>query len=135
MNVYVRQNNNDLLKYLTDEEIASLEILTEKVELAPNELISLDPGTVNVVVRGIINIVPPKSDKTFMTISAGEVFGEEKLFQNVWSLAYKSETQTVFIKYNLDFSLISDNENVKARLHAAINDSLAEKLIRLTHNT
>lgn len=133
MNIYVRQNNNDLLKYLTEDEIATLKLHSEKVELSPLEVISLDQGTVNVVERGILNIIPPKSEKAFMTISAGEIFGEEKLFQNEWSLTYKSETQTVFIKYQLDFSIISDNSKIKAKLQAAINDSLSEKLIRLTH--
>jgi hypothetical protein len=133
MNIYVRKNNNDLLKYLTEAEIASLTLPSDKIEVAPVQSIELYQNSVNVVERGIINIVSPNDGKTIMTISAGEIFGEEKLFQKEWSLSYQSETQTVFRTYHLDFSKVSDKATLRAKIQAAINDSLSEKLIRLTH--
>lgn len=135
MNVYVRNNNNDLLKYLSEEEIKSVTLPSIKIEASPNQLMNLDKKTVNVLERGIINVISPKTGKLINTLSPGEIFGEELLFQNEWCLSYITETQTVFIKYQLDFSEVSDNPNIVAKIHAAINDSLAEKLMRLTQAT
>lgn len=135
MNVYIRQNNNDLLKYLNQKEVEELKLKSQKVEQSRDEEIQAVTGNVNIIERGIVNIVSPKTGRIVMTLSEGEVFGEEKLFQNEWSLFYKTETQTVFIKYELDFAVISKSNKIKAKLHAAINDSLAEKLMRLTQDS
>ena len=135
MNVYIRQNNNDLLKYLSEKEVKELELKSQKVEQSPDEEIKIVTGNVNIIERGIVNILSPKTGRIVMTLSEGEVFGEEKLFQKEWSLLYKTETQTVFTKYQLDLAVISESNKIKAKLHAAINDSLAEKLMRLTQDS
>ena len=120
MNVYVRQNNNNLLKYLTESEIASLEFHSEKVELSPNEFISLDKGTVSVVERGIVNLVSPKNEtipayllwdamatyainkKWDMQFNVSNLTNEEYVAGCDWGTCYYGESRrmTATVNYN-----------------------------------
>ncbi len=134
MNIYVRKNNNDLFKFLTQKEIESLPCHNETYEYSPQEFVNIKSGIVNVVKRGIVNVISQKTGKVVMSLSEGEIFGEEKLFQKDWSLIYQCETQTVINQHSVDLENTSVSNNLRAKIHAALNDSLSEKLIRLSHN-
>lgn len=134
MNIYIRKNNNDLFKYLTKEEIESLPCQKETIEFSPQEHIDIEGGVVNIVKRGIINIISQKTGNTFMTLSEGEIFGEERLFQDKWSLNYQCETQTVVVKHFINLTNPEIDSKIKAKINAALNDSLSEKLIRLSQD-
>jgi len=131
MNIYTRKNNNDLLKFMTQEEIASLPCQTHTHEYSPQELIEIKTGVVNIITRGIVNIISPSTRQNIMSLSEGEIFGEEKLFQTEWSLNYQCETHTLLLQYTIDFEKMTIDNKLQAKFNAALNDSLAEKLIRL----
>lgn len=135
MNIYVRKNNNDFLKFLTKDEIDSFPCQSEIKEYRPQENILIKGGTVNLVTRGLVNIISQKTKRIIMTLSEGEMFGEEMLFQAEWSLICQCETQTVIQQYAVDLSNMQIDNVILSKIHAAINDSLAEKLIRLTQDS
>jgi CRP-like cAMP-binding protein len=138
MNIYIRTQDNDLMKYLSDQQAVALLAKCEKQQLKPGEYVYSDkhaPDCFIMVLEGELELKKP--DGTAIgNVFAGEVEGEISFIEPMATPYY---LQAVKASAILKLSYASMRDFIKAdpdhaaRIHAAINDSICLKIIRLTH--
>jgi CRP-like cAMP-binding protein len=141
MNIFVRQNDNDLLKYLSDAEAQKLKKI-ERQQTIENKEKVLAEGAENrdiyLVAEGILEVT--KLDSTgeeiiFDTVYEGEIIGEMNFIQpgkSIFGVRAKGKTIVASYTYDVLSDLMTKNKHLAAKIFAAINDSLADKNIRIT---
>ncbi len=131
MNIYVRKNSVDLFKYLSKEEIEDLNFNIERIEVNSNCRIEILKDSVYIIKKGLVTISLEEDKKEVMTLSEGEIFGEESVFENETFLSYFSETSVDLERISLNLSILEESNSMNSKINAALNDSLVEKLIRI----
>lgn len=126
MNIFIRQQDSDLFKYLDDSELNLMVSRCQCRALAIGESIS-DPKGIVMLYKGILE----KIDSTGSVL--GRLYPGEIDFEIdiPHTLRAVTASQTSILKY--DELELSDMPQISAKIQAAINDSLCLKIIRLTH--
>ncbi|MCB5252696.1 MAG: hypothetical protein RBR69_09585 [Candidatus Cloacimonadaceae bacterium] len=130
MNIYIRQQDNDLFKYLSDEEYQTLKAkcIVRKLKLG-EELTHQEISGIVMLESGILQRLSP--NKT----ACGQLFPGEIDFELSEALPYTLKAVTasqISILSYIQKEQLTD-PLLCTKLEAAINDALCLKIIRLTH--
>jgi CRP-like cAMP-binding protein len=140
MNIYVRQNDNDLLKYLNIKEFNEVAKFQRRINLKAGEQLFLcgDIGRdIYFIEEGVLEIsnFNPNSGEITLDFFEGEIIGEIAFTADVkrqFDVFAKSNAKLQVYPAKDIMILMNKNYHLAAKLNAAINDSLAEKNIRIT---
>ncbi|MDY0151711.1 MAG: cyclic nucleotide-binding domain-containing protein [Candidatus Cloacimonas sp.] len=154
MNIYIRSQDCDLFKYLDDEQCANLTAKTETVQLAANEFVfgmisdedsaeaaGLQAGNSRsaecfvIVEQGELEL-KTTSGRSIGNIFPGEIYGEEGFMDGKSKplcLKALQPCKLRLLAYKQVHEFVSLSADNAARTHAAINDTLCLKIIRITH--
>ena len=141
MNIFIRQNDNDLLKYLDADELNKIKPFRKIIEFKNNEKIfsSEDKGRdIYLVAEGLLEIFDTNSkgkEIIFDTFYEGEIIGEVNFAISIkrhFSARAKGKTKVICYPYKQLTDLMRKDEIIAAKVNAAINDSMADKNIRIT---
>ncbi len=142
MNIFVRENDNDLLKYLCSTELEIVRKI-ENVNIYENEKILLQVGDkaeeLYVVVNGTIKTrIPGEDMDNPLEIGRsyeGEIVGE-LLFcthsESPFEIAVSPNSTICRYSFKDLFMIMERDYQISSKILAAINDSLSEKVIKLT---
>lgn len=135
MNIYVRSQDNDLLKYLNDEAQRQIEKQCKILRLnVGDSIIQSEIQAIVIVKKGSLSRLTVL-EKKIGSVYPGEIDYEAGLFTDLplnYFLRAKTTSEIMVCPYFIIQNL-SDAE-IQARIQAAINDSLSLKLGRLTHD-
>lgn len=135
MNIYVRSQDNDLLKYLNDEAQRQIEKQCKILRLnVGDSIIQSEIQAIVIVKKGSLSRLTVL-EKKIGSVYPGEIDYEAGLFTDLplnYFLRAKTTSEIMVCPY-LIIQNLSDAE-IQARIQAAINDSLSLKLGRLTHD-
>ena len=141
MNIFVRKNDNDLLKYLDPSEIIKVQQFQSILEHNDAEVIFSinDKGRdIYLVISGSLELWVQKNENEKIiidTIYEGEFVGELNFAINLrrhMNLSTKGKTSLIKYPYSPLSKLMKKEPKIAAKIHAAINDSMADKNIRIT---
>ncbi|MCD4650449.1 MAG: cyclic nucleotide-binding domain-containing protein [Candidatus Cloacimonetes bacterium] len=140
MNIYVRTNDNDLLKYLSSQELDKVRTIEEKLELHPGQhLIMPDILTrdIYVITEGVVELWTPDCKQQPVVIAVryeGELIGHLSYITKLPPVLTATAKGLVkAIKYSEEkLAQLMKNPNISAKIEAALNDSLAEQQIFYT---
>ncbi|MCD4819285.1 MAG: cyclic nucleotide-binding domain-containing protein [Candidatus Cloacimonetes bacterium] len=141
MNIFVRKNDNDLLKYLNTDEMTKVQPFQSILEYNDDEIIFSinDKGRdIYLVIVGSLELWVQKNENekiTIDTIYEGEFVGELNFAINLrrhMNLSTKGKTRLIKYPYSQLSKLMKKEPQIAAKIHAAINDSMADKNIRIT---
>ncbi len=139
MNIYIRQQSKDLCKYFDDDEVGLLTKVT-KVETYDKDTVIIEAGLVPdyliVLVEGELALKARDTERVLAKIHEGEMVNECFYFTNQAATYSLSTCQKSILAkvYFTDIDDLCDQSPLfAAKLHAAMNDSLCLKIIRLTH--
>ncbi len=134
MNIFVRTQESDLFKYLSDAEMDILLPKCEKRDLASGEI--LEPSAtaaVLVLLSGKLDRMASNEHK-IGGLFPGETDLEAGLFTEEalpYHLVSKGQSSILLCPYEVILGL--PQATIKAKIQAAINDTLCLKIVRLTH--
>jgi len=138
MNIYIRTQNDDLFKYLSDQQSEALAAKCEKQHLKAGEYVYTDkhaPDCLIMVLEGELELKKPNGI-SIGNIFPGEVDGEA-FFIQPGSVPYYLQAAKDSLVLKLPYAALRDfiaqNSEQASRIQAAINDALCLKIIRLTH--
>ncbi len=140
MNLFTRLNDNDLLKYLSPNEVEELEKIAiyktfEKGEIIFNigdsncDIFCIKTGALEAYVLDSNNNVA-----VFDTFYRGEMAGEINLTfkKRKYSLRVKFLSEVMIFPFKELKKIVRENAEIGAKLLAAVNDILTIKNIQLT---
>jgi len=141
MNIFLRENDNELLKYLNAQEVKQVEKIAQ-TELYRSGSFILEERDKNrdifVIKRGSVSICfinEEKNEKRITTLFTGETFGEINFIIPVQRTAYVKALEEVEITrypfYDL-LQLLKNDVSICAKICASLNDSLAKRVVRTT---
>ncbi len=136
MNIYIRTQDNDLFKYFPDQDYASVMAKAEPNFYKAGEIIceaGTTPDSFIMVQEGELELF---SGHSIGNIFPGEFCGELFFLSpepSPFTLRAAKDSYVQKIKFGDLREAMEDNPELLARLHAALNDSLCLKIIRLTH--
>lgn len=134
MNIFIRSQENDLFKYLSDANLSKLMAECEQKSLKAGELV--DPETypaILIVLTGKLTRYSSSGRKTG-EVFPGEIDLEAGLFAEEalkYQLKSNGPSEILLCPYAVIQSITEPE--IQAQIQAAINDSLCLKLARLTH--
>ena len=138
MNIYIRTQDNDLCKYLNDADTSLLLGQCTLKELKIGEYLfppEQSPDCLVMVESGRLDKVST-SGKRIGCIFCGEIDGEVYFLNTSeppYHLIAHSATRVMLLSFDAIAGFIGNDAERGARLHAALNDSICLKIIRLTH--
>lgn len=141
MNIFIRKNDDDLLKYLDADEINNIKSFRKIIELKDNETIfsSGDKGRdIYLVAEGLLEIFDTNSkgrEIVIDTISEGEIIGEVNFaiaIKRHFSIRSKGKTKVICYPYKQLTDLMRREPIIATKINSAINDSMTDKTIRIT---
>ena len=138
MNIYIRTQNRDLMKYLSDEESSTLLSLCKPKRVAAGESILVageEPQHFILLEAGELLIKKPGGEaigKLFPGEMEAEAFYIQK-GSSPYSVFAARDSELLLLSYEDLRGLTQENPELLARTEAAINDSMCLKIIRLTH--
>jgi len=141
MNIFIRENDNELLKYLNAQELKQVEKIAKKESYKTGSFI-LEERDKNrdifVIKKGSVSICfidEDKNEKYITTLFTGETFGEINFIIPVQRTAYVKALEDVEISrfpyYEL-LQFLKDDVSICAKICASLNDSLAKRVVRTT---
>ena len=141
MNIFVRENDNELLKYLNAQELQKVEKIA-KMESYKSGSFILEERDKNrdifVISKGSVSICfidEEKNEKRITTLFTGETFGEINFIIPVQRTAYVKALEDVeiarFPYYEL-VQFLKEDISICAKICASLNDSLAKRVVRTT---
>ena len=141
MNIFLRENDNELLKYLNTKEVKQVEKIA-KTELYKSGSFILEEGDKNrdifVIKKGSVSICfvdQENNEKRVTSLFTGETFGEINFIIPVQRTAYVKALEDVeitrFPYYEL-LQFLKDDVSICAKICASLNDSLAKRVVRTT---
>jgi len=141
MNIFPRENDNELLKYLDAQEVKQVEKIgqTELYKAGSFILEERDKNRdIFVIKKGSVSICfidEEKNEKRITTLFTGETFGEINFIIPVQRTAYVKALEDVEITrfpfYEL-LKFLKDDVSICAKICASLNDSLAKRVVRTT---
>ena len=141
MNIFVRKNDNDLLKYLDENEMKQVEQYRRIKEFRDGELVfsHQEKGRdIYLIIEGTLQVWMPKNENEKIiidTIFEGEFVGELNFaiaIRRHLNLSAKGKTKVIIYPFAQLSKLMKKKPLIAAKIHAAINDSMADKNIRIT---
>ncbi len=145
MNIFIRKNDDDLLKYLDADEINNIKPFRKIIELNNNDInndiifSSGDKGKdIYLVAEGLLEIFDTNSkgkEIVIVTLYEGEIIGEVNFAISIkrhFSVRAKGKTKVICYSYKQLTDLMRKEKIIAAKINAAINDSMADKTIRIT---
>jgi len=140
MNIYIRTNENDLLKYLNQDELLNIQKLEKMTDFQPSQMINEDQDykeNIYVIKTGSVKITynTGKKSRTIDECHDGEIIWLTNLFNDHdLSITINALIPTSCHKYNLQelSQFMLNNPSIASKIQAALNDSQCEKLIRIT---
>ncbi len=141
MNIFIRENDNELLKYLNAQELKQVEKIAKKESYKTGSFI-LEERDKNrdifVIKKGSVSICfidEDKNEKYITTLFTGETFGEINFIIPVQRTAFVKALEDVEISrfpyYEL-LQFLKDDVSICAKICASLNDSLAKRVVRTT---
>ena len=138
MNIYIRKQNIDLFKYLSDDSVAILTQQLVSQSIKARETV-FDCGDkldyIVILQQGELESISPGGNEVGK-IFPGEISGEASFLvasDAPFTLRALRDSQILKISFRDLDSFIAANPENGARIHAAINDTLCQKIIRITH--
>jgi CRP-like cAMP-binding protein len=139
MNIFARTNDDDLLKYLNEEERISIAPASEIMTFQPGEVIVTAGDRTRdlfIIRKGSASVVlSDDHEKMVFELTERDLIGEINFVLPVRrSATVKALTELVAIRYdyNKTMAFLNDNLVMAAKVFAALNDILAGKLIKTT---
>lgn len=138
MNIYIRNQDNDLFKYLSDLQVRSMDANCVEEQLQPGEVIYTAtelPDSCIMLVSGQLELRRPDGSNLAF-VYPGEIECEYGYFDaspTGYELLAVKPSAIKKISYHALKYIIQSDPEVGARIHAAMNDTLCLKIIRLTH--
>jgi CRP-like cAMP-binding protein len=138
MNIYIRRQEIDLFKYLSDEDTASLMKEAENCTIPAREHVfsyNTKPEYLVVLLEGELEIIGP-TGKSIGCIFPGEISGEACFLSGstaIYALRAVQDSRILKISFAALERFIAASPENGAIIHAAINDTLCLKIIRVTH--
>lgn len=138
MNIYIRAQDNDLLKYLNDQQCEALLAKCEKLQIKAGENVFGDkhiPDYFIMLQQGELELKQTESG-SIGNVFPGEVEAEAGFIEpapSPYFLQAVKDSTILKLPYGVMRAFIVEKPELRARIHAAINDSLCLKIIRLTH--
>ncbi|HNX02117.1 MAG: cyclic nucleotide-binding domain-containing protein [Candidatus Cloacimonas sp.] len=138
MNIYIRSQDSDLFKYLSDAQYAQIFSQTESIELKPAEVI-LEKGSLPdsfiILQEGELEL----TGKQYLgSLFPGEYYGEIfylESFPSPLEIKAVKPCRVLKLKFSALNEFIAGDPDLAARIQAAVNDSLCLKIIQLTHGS
>lgn len=139
MNIFARTNDDDLLKYLNEEELNKISVTSEIMTFQPGEVIVTE-GDRNrdlfIIRKGFASVVLSEDiEKVVCELHERDLIGELNFVLPVRrSATVKALTELEVIRYDykMTMALLADNLTMAAKFFAALNDILAIKVIKTT---
>ncbi|PKN73324.1 MAG: hypothetical protein CVU50_03250 [Candidatus Cloacimonetes bacterium HGW-Cloacimonetes-3] len=138
MNIYIRSQETDLFKYLSDESTAFLMKEAVSQTVSARECVfhhGTRPEYIVILVSGELEIVSP-AGRIIGYVHPGEISGEACFTDGTASLyTLRAYYDSLILKISfatLEKFMSATPEN-GARIQAALNDSLCLKIIHVTH--
>ncbi len=141
MNLFTRQRDNDLLKYLNNDEAVLIKEIASEVNLPPGTTIFNSGDRIHdiyIVRSGTVALseLSPSGKR----IELGVVFPDELLCAEnfiapvsaMYTAVTASHVSLMKIPHKHFRSVLKANLSLNVKIQAALNDSLAEKTIRIT---
>ena len=139
MNIFIRENDNELLKYLDAQELKKVGKIA-KIESYKSGAFILEERDKNrdifIIKKGSVSICflnEEKEEKYIATLYTGEIFGEINFIIPVQRTAYVKALEDIeitrFPYYDL-LQLLKDDDSICAKICASLNDSLAKRVVR-----
>ena len=138
MNICIRNQNIDLFKYLSDDSVNLLMKDSPSHSIKAREIVfacGTKPDYIVILQQGELEIISP-SGNAVGKVFPGEISGEASFLDGSdasYTLRAMRDSQILKISFKELDSFISANPENGARIHAAINDTLCQKIIRITH--
>ncbi len=139
MNIFTRKNDDNLLKYLKIKELQDILPIQEILEFEDESFVfsrNEKGKDIFLVLEGELIVFDKVSeDKMIDKISEGEIVGEVNLFlspRRFFSVKAKGRTKVIRYPHHKLSQIMKKNPLIAAKINAAINDSLVEKIIKIT---
>lgn len=140
MNIFIRTNSNDLLKYLNDTELLVFNDFAVKYEVSKDKLLNNEDDffkDIYVIESGAVRISVKKQKKEIIIEDCheGEIIWLSTLITGEQSeYSFKTLSECTLIKYNILKleQIMINNPLVASKIQSALNDSLCEKHITIT---
>ncbi len=138
MNIYTRIQDTDLCKYLDDESTALLLKEAESSFVPARETVfSLGSPQSSIIIlqQGELEMLNAR-EKIIGFIYPGEIAGETCFPDNtpaIYTLRARRDSTILKLSFDTLHKLIASSPEHGAKLHAAINDTICLKIIRITH--
>ncbi len=141
MNLFTRQRDNDLMKYLSNDEVSLCLEIAQEVNLPPGTMIFNSGDRIRdiyVIRSGTVKLFEKTTDEKRIDLGIAypnEMLGAENYILHV-SAMYSAITDTHVtlsrIPHKEFRKLLKKNLALHVKIQAALNDTLAEKTIRIT---
>ncbi len=143
MNLFKRKNDNELLKYLDEDELELVNKISTIESYAPGSFV-LEERHKNrdifIILDGKVTICffdENKQEQEITRLYSGEIFGEINFVIPVQRTAFvKALTEVKIRRYPYDklLELMRSNYEITAKIFASLNDSLAKRVVRTTQD-
>lgn len=141
MNIYIRKNDNDLLKYLDEYQINRIQHIQEIIELNEGKEFCIEgkfARDIFLIYEGAVTIWEYADNGKKVDLFQyyeGDTIGENNFigptFRKIFIYA-KSNSRIVRYPQSELKEIMRKDAEISARIHAAINDALTEKTLRIT---
>lgn len=140
MNIYIRKNDNDLLKYLDDEQLVEIHKIQEIIEINEGNDFCMEneyERDIFLIYEGSVTIweYAEKERIKLFHYYEGDTIGETNFIGKQPRKTYiKAKTNCRIVRYPQQKlkAIMQNDADISARIHAAINDALTEKTLRIT---
>ncbi len=141
MNIFIRKNDDELLKYLDDDEIARFDEIKEKVVFQKGEYILREGGKnrdIYVIHKGhalVCYLDEQGKEIVIAELYEGEAIGEINFIMPVRRTANIKALETVELfryPYQKMIDLLRSDMVIAAKIFASLNDLLAKRIVRTT---
>lgn len=141
MNIFVRQNDNELFKYLTADEIAKINTIKENVIIQSQDYVIQEKDIsrdIFIIHKGHVSVYYIDSngnEKEIASLYEGEAIGEINFILPVGRTAYIKAAKKVELfcyPYQDLIELLKNDMTLAAKIFASLNDMLAKRIVRTT---
>ncbi|MDY0217986.1 MAG: cyclic nucleotide-binding domain-containing protein [Candidatus Cloacimonas acidaminovorans] len=138
MNIYIRTQDSDLFKYLSDAQYALILAKTEAIAFESSDIVLAKdslPESFIILQEGELELT---GNKYLGSLFPGEYYGEIfylEPFPSPIAIKAVKPSKVLILKFSAVNELIANDPNFASRIQAAINDSLCLKIIQLTHGS
>jgi len=137
MNIFTRTNDDDLLKYMSDDEIKSFHVVQDTLVFQPGDYITRSgerDRDMYVILKGTAGIyLSNYPDKVFLELTERNLIGEINFIlptRRSASVRAITELKVIRYDYKRTVAFLAEHITIAAKFFAALNDILGKKLIK-----